>query len=1027
LQCDWDNRLKSRVRGWIERPRVPTRTRRFRIPQFRPARLHAWPAGLGILLILGGVELRTSWVESLVLSGLARQLRYSVEPGPSSAIRYPTHGPYNDRLGYAKLPDFLARLEQSGYRIEAQARNSPLSITLADFGLYPIYPEKSQAGLQIAGANGLPLFSSRFPGHAYMRFEDVPPLIVHSLLYIENREALEDSYRYSNPSVEWDRLAGAFVDLGLNTFRSGHRLSGGSTLATQIEKVRHSPGGRTGSLTEKLRQMAAASLRAYQGGQETVEARRRIVVDYLNSVPLSAIRRHGEIHGLGDGLWAWYGADFGEVNRLLAHSGSGTDETARGRAYRQALSLLLAINSPSKYLRGHSESLDERTDAYLHLLAKDGVISVSLRDASLRERSGIQQTAPPVPATPFSFRKGSDLVRAQLLSLLGLKDTYALDRLDLSVETPLDGRIQESVTEMLQRLNDREVAARAGILGEHLIQSSDPARVIYSFTLYETSGGVNLLRVQADNYDQPLNINESTRLQLGSTAKLPTLLTYLTAVAELHGQYAGAGTELQQRGTNERQDPLTEWAIGYLQTARDKSLAAMLDAAMQRRYSASPGESFFTGGGLHQFSNFDPKDDERIVTVSDAFARSVNLVFIRLMRDIVKYYTHRLPGYSQAMFESLDQPARKGYLDRFVEMEGKQYLAKFYAKYHGQIPDESIETLGIGIHPTPRRLATIYRSLRPNAGLDEFAAFLKAHLPSPMPDAEMVEQLYRMYARDKFNLTDRGFLAGVHPLELWLVEYLRDHPKASLDEVFNAGNEARQDSYKWLYRTRFKGAQDQRIRTMLERDAFAEILKEWRRQGYPFRSMTPSYASALGSSGDTPAALAELAGILLNDGVRRPTPRIRKLHFAAGTPLETIVSPAPGKPERVYPPEIAEAGRKAMIGVVERGTGRRAFGAVVLPDGRSLPIGGKTGTGDNRFEVYGAGGRPIESRVLHRTAAFVFFIGDRFFGTVTAYVPGKMAGDYEFTSALPAQAFRYIAASIFPLATSEPGTLLAKR
>ena len=32
-------------------------------------------------------------------------------------------------------------------------------------------------------------------------------------------------------------------------------------------------------------------------------------------------------------------------------------------------------------------------------------------------------------------------------------------------------------------------------------------------------------------------------------------------------------------------------------TTEDRSLAAMLEAAMQRRYSASPGERFFTGGG----------------------------------------------------------------------------------------------------------------------------------------------------------------------------------------------------------------------------------------------------------------------------------------------------------------------------------------------------------------------------------------------------------------------------------------------
>ncbi len=39
--------------------------------------------------------------------------------------------------------------------------------------------------------------------------------------------------------------------------------------------------------------------------------------------------------------------------------------------------------------------------------------------------------------------------------------------------------------------------------------------------------------------------------------------------------------------------------------------------------------------------------------------------------------------------------------------------------------------------------------------------------------------------------------------------------------------------------------------------------------------------------------------------------------------------------------------------------------------------------------------------MVSRAATFVFAIDDRFFGTVTAYVPGRAAGSYEFTSALP--------------------------
>jgi membrane peptidoglycan carboxypeptidase len=69
---------------------------------------------------------------------------------------------------------------------------------------------------------------------------------------------------------------------------------------------------------EKIRQMISASVRAYQGGPDTT-ARQRIVRDYLNSVPLSAVPGHGEVHGMAEGLRVWYGADFDQVNQALFH------------------------------------------------------------------------------------------------------------------------------------------------------------------------------------------------------------------------------------------------------------------------------------------------------------------------------------------------------------------------------------------------------------------------------------------------------------------------------------------------------------------------------------------------------------------------------------------------------------------------------------------------------------------------------------------------------------------------------------
>ena len=67
-----------------------------------------------------------------------------------------------------------------------------------------------------------------------------------------------------------------------------------------------------------------------------------------------------------------------------------------------------------------------------------------------------------------------------------------------------------------------------------------------------------------------------------------------------------------------------KWAIEYLTTARgtDKALQPMLEASLERKYSASPAEAFFTGGGLHTFGNFDREDDRKVITIREAFRNS---------------------------------------------------------------------------------------------------------------------------------------------------------------------------------------------------------------------------------------------------------------------------------------------------------------------------------------------------------------------------------------------------------------------
>ena len=83
--------------------------------------------------------------------------------------------------------------------------------------------------------------------------------------------------------------------------------------------------------------------------------------------------------------------------------------------------------------------------------------------------------------------------------------------------------------------------------------------------------------------------------------------------------------------------------------------------------------------------------------------------------------------------------------------------------------------------------------------------------------------------------------------------------------------------------------------------------------------------------------------------------------------------------------------------------------------GKAVVIGGKTGTGDNRRDIYGSGGRLIKSEAINRTAVFVFFLENRLFGVITAYVAGNEADNYNFTSLLPVQVLKALAPKLMPL------------
>ena len=975
-------------------------------------------------------EMRTSHFQSEYFSKIASKLNYKMGPGVSRAIRFPKTGPYDERLGYSRLPEFTKLLTDQNFVITDQARMSPELLTLP---LPPIYQEKDRAGLDLYDDKHQLLYTTRSPERVYPDFESVPKLLTDTLLFIEDRELLDTTHPYRNPAVNWSRLDRAILDQGLHAINPSHEAPGASTLVTQIEKYRHSPDGRTASAHEKLQQMESASIRAYLHGQDTMVGRRQAVLSYLNTVPLTAKAGYGEINGLGDGLWAWYGRDFNDVNALLRNvkfEKQGQDLQQLALTYKQALSLMIAQRRPSYFLREGAPALMQMTNNHLRLLAQAGIISPAMEQVALPLKLDLYQGALAEPSNSFVTRKAANALRADLSSELHTAHLYDLDRIDMSADTTLDGTTQQAVTQVLRDLRKPEVAKKNELFGHNMLAPNDnPGRLTFSFTLFERRGGANLLRVQTDNLDQPFDINSGARLNLGSTAKLRTLITYLEIITSLHKFYGEMSPEDLAQVRIDHEDVLSKWAVDYFIANPHSTLADTLEAAMMRTYSGNPAEVFFTGGGEQQFENFEPEENHKIMTVRESFQHSVNLVFVRLMRDIVRYYEFKTPSANIQQLADATVPdagkndneeepgdaKRRAALSRFADKEGKEFLARFYKKYNGKNADEAEQLLVDSVHARPKRLAVIFRSLDPQADFAHFSAAMRAQFPEAELKDDTLQTLYDKFGIDQYSLNDRGFLAGVHPLELWLVGYLRAHPGASFSQCADASRDERQQVYEWLFKTHNKHTQEIRIRQLLELEAFQEIGAAWRRLGYPFGALTPSIASALGASGDRPSSLAELMGIIVNHGMLMPTTKVENMEFAKGTPYETHFKHVPPEGRRMLPVEVADIVRRSLTDVVQGGTGVRLRGGFVQKDGTAIEVGGKTGTGDQRYETYGKDGNLIESRAVNRSATFVFLIGERYFGTITAYVHEPYAADYNFTSALSVQLLKSLIPALQPL------------
>ncbi|MFC3188544.1 transglycosylase domain-containing protein [Shewanella intestini] len=1007
----------------------------YRPPRVKPVKMKRSKVGLllPILVLALGYfitfEVNHSFYQAKLLHYGASQLQTSLKPQATSMVRYPQYGPFDKRMGYVDLPLMLDKLQAQGYRITAQAQFSPQLMQYSKLGLFTPFREKAQAGLTIDDCSAKSQFNFAYPHDVYRDPNDIPSVIAASLLFIENRQLMKPQ-PYHNPVIDWPRFAKASVNQIATAFGMSATKGGGSTLATQIEKFRHSPHGQTRSIADKFTQLSSAMFRVYHHSETTYVARHLLVEDYLNSVPLSSAPGFGEVNGIGDGLNAWFGMSLTKVNDLLNQPHTLANSGKRGQAFKHVLALIIAQRRPSYYLLKGRNDLNLLVNRHLHLLAKQHIVPAELANAALKSQL-VFTTAKFNPrrflvndTTSLPDSKGVNAIRVNTAQMLGV-DLFHLDRLDLSVQSTLNQQLQQQVSAYLQGLSDPQQAKQAGIIGWRLLNEQQLKKVIYSFTLYESDGLQNYVRVQTDNNPQPFDINDGSKLELGSTAKLRVLMTYLDIVAELQQRFVTLTVNDLRKVDIERGDHITRWVVNYLIRTRDSNLAQMLDAALKRRYSASPKETFFTGGGEQKFNNFNHQEDKLTPTLYQALQGSINLPFVRLMRDIVSYSSsYNYQGSMAQLLHNDDDPNRENYLKAYAKREGGQFVRRFYHQYKGLSPQQRRKQFYATIAADKDSLSAAFRYLQPQANGQQLKDFLQTRLPTRFSDRQ-INRLYMKYGEGKFDLANLGYLVRVHPLELWVIKQLNlpyqggaatteNHIK--LQELTEQSQAQLIGVYRWLFKTRHQNARDVRIKVMLEVNAFLSIHQRWQKWGYPFNYLVPSLGSALGSSGDRPSALADLMGIIQNEGKMLAKSKVSNLHFAANTPYEVALQHLPQRAKQVLNPAIAKVLKRALTNVVEHGTARRIHATAIKELG-DIAIGGKTGTGDNRIVTQLEHGRRIKSVAINRTATFVFYLGDHFFGTITAFVPGKQADDYHFTSSLPLQVLNGLLPLLSPYIT----------
>lgn len=262
------------------------------------------------------------------------------------------------------------------------------------------------------------LFGSQRAKRRVVRYQDLPPVLVHAIL------AAEDHRFFSHHGVDFFRvIAAAIADL-----RAEGPVQGGSTLTMQLARNFFLTPRRT--LRRKLKEVCIAFMLEQRLSKE------EILGIYANQIYLGQ-RGSFAIYGVGAAANAYFNKDVGSLT------------------LPQAALLAGMIRGPSLYAPyKYPQRATVRRNLVLKAMADDGYISSDRAAAAMKEPLGLAQQNSEANQAPYFV----DMVRDKLLQHFSqeqlLSQNYRVyTTLDLQLQQAASEAAREGMQEVDQRLH----------------------------------------------------------------------------------------------------------------------------------------------------------------------------------------------------------------------------------------------------------------------------------------------------------------------------------------------------------------------------------------------------------------------------------------------------------------------------------------------------------------------------------------------------------------------------------------------